>query len=360
MAAEFPEVSSTSVSPPGIPKLSTNQTRREGAPDHSEKKEEAQQKEQELWSKGTLNQAVPAESPINSNYLQEIEEALLLHKRATQEYLAMRSQCKKLEGEMMIYEIPGKEPGITDQEIARERFYAERACRRTLDIEMPFFQKYLETLPMSPEVDTLSLSSLDSYEADEEWNEAKYRKLLFQYDCGERQYAVLNQCRDLDALREPEHSTKLNKELALSREELEQRQKKGARLKEIAKAQVNFMRQRQNIVQEAVRMEQQKHQQEREEWYRLKVAQLAERTHNWTEVTKKEIGKITEAYEQEKRELQTLRAKQEQLYQEELDQKLAQETDLLQWLEQQQLHQEAILTQQKRRQKQGLPRVARR
>ena len=73
---------------------------------------------------------------------------------------------------MMIYEIPGKEPGVmTDQEIARERFYAEEVCRRTLDKEMPFFQKYLETLPMSPEVDKLSLSSLDFYEAEEQWNE---------------------------------------------------------------------------------------------------------------------------------------------------------------------------------------------
>ena len=184
---------------------------------------------------------------------------------------------------------------------------------------------------MSPEVDTLSLSSLDSYEAEEakEWNEAKYRKLLFKYDRGERQYAVLNQCRDLDVLREPECVTKLNKELALSREELEQRQKKGARMKEITKAQVNFMRQRQYIVQEAVRIEQQKHQQEREQWYRTKETELAERTHNWTEVAKKEIGKIRETYEQEKKELQALRVRQEQLHQEELDQKLAGETDLL-------------------------------
>ena len=40
-AAEFPEVISASASPPGIPKLSTDQTKRKGAPDHSEKKEEA-------------------------------------------------------------------------------------------------------------------------------------------------------------------------------------------------------------------------------------------------------------------------------------------------------------------------------
>ena len=90
------------------------------------------------------------------------------------------------------------------------------------DKEMPFFQKYMETLPLSPEVDTLSLSSLDSYEADEEWNEVKYRKLLFKYDRGERQYAILNHCQDLDVLREPERTMKLNRELALSREELEQ------------------------------------------------------------------------------------------------------------------------------------------
>ena len=301
-AAEFPEVPSASASPLGISKLSTDQSRKEETPDQNEKKEETQKKQQELTSKGALNQAVSAGTPVNSNYLQEKEQALLLHKRATQEYLAMRSQRKKLEGEMMIYKIPGKEPGVTmDQEIARERFYAEGACRRALDKEMPFFQKYLETLPMSPEVDTLSLSSLDSCEA-EEWNEAKCRKLLFKYDHGERQYAVLNRCRDLDVLREPECATELNKELALSREELEQRQKKGAQLKEIAKAQVNFMRQRQNIVQEAIRIEQQKHQQEREEWYRSKEIELAERTRNRTEVAKKEIGKIREAYEQEKKE----------------------------------------------------------
>ena len=77
-------------------------------------------------------------------------------------------------------------------------------------------------------------------------------------------------------------------------------------------------------------MVQQKHQQEREEWYRLKEVELAERTCNWTEITKREIGKIRETHEQEKRELQVLRVKQEQLYQEELDQKLAHETDLLQ------------------------------
>ena len=82
-AAEFPEVSSTSTSPLGISKLSTDQSRKEETPDHSEKKEETQKKRQELTSKGALNQAVPAGSPVNSNYLQEKEEALLLHKRTT-------------------------------------------------------------------------------------------------------------------------------------------------------------------------------------------------------------------------------------------------------------------------------------
>ena len=43
-AAEFPEVSSTSTSPLGISKLSTDQSRKEETPDHSEKKEETQKK----------------------------------------------------------------------------------------------------------------------------------------------------------------------------------------------------------------------------------------------------------------------------------------------------------------------------
>ena len=70
-AAEFPEVSSASMSPLGVSKLSTDQSRKEETPDHSEKKEEAQKKRQELTFKGALNQAVPAGSPVNSNYLQE-------------------------------------------------------------------------------------------------------------------------------------------------------------------------------------------------------------------------------------------------------------------------------------------------
>ena len=61
------------------------------------------------------------------------------------------------------------------------------------------------------------------------------------------------------------------------------------------------MRQRQNIVQEAVQMEQQKHHQEREEWYRLREAELTERVRNRNEVTKRKIGKIREMHEQEKR-----------------------------------------------------------
>ena len=94
-AAEFPEVTSASASPPSTPKLSTDQTKREGALDHSEKDEEVQQKKIELTSKEASDQTILAESLIDSNYLQRKEEALLLHKRAMQEYLAMRSQCKQ-------------------------------------------------------------------------------------------------------------------------------------------------------------------------------------------------------------------------------------------------------------------------
>ena len=89
-AAEFPD---------------TDQTKREGVQDQSEKDEHVQQKKIELTPKEASNQTVLVESPTDSNYLQRKEEALLSHKKATQEYLAMRSQRKKLEGEMMIYEI---------------------------------------------------------------------------------------------------------------------------------------------------------------------------------------------------------------------------------------------------------------
>ena len=148
---EFPEVTSASTSPPSTLKLSTDQIRKEEAPNPSKKNEELQQKKIELTPKEASNQAVPTESPIDSNYFQRKEEALLLHKKATHEYLAMRTQHKKLEGEMMVYEIPGKEPGITmDQAIARERFYAERACKRALDKEMPFFQKIYGNLTYEP------------------------------------------------------------------------------------------------------------------------------------------------------------------------------------------------------------------
>ena len=53
----------------------------------------------------------------------------------------------------------------------------------------------------------------------------------------------------------------------VSREELDQRQKKGAGLLEIAKAETHFKQQRNRIIQEAVHSEREKHQLERKEWY---------------------------------------------------------------------------------------------
>ena len=79
-AAEFSEVTSASASSSSAPKLSTDQTEREGALDHSEKGEEVQQKKIEPTSKEVSDQTMLAESLIDSNYLQRKEEALLLHK----------------------------------------------------------------------------------------------------------------------------------------------------------------------------------------------------------------------------------------------------------------------------------------
>ena len=46
----------------------------------------------------------------------------------------MRAQRKKLELDLMHYELPGKEPGnTTEQEIARERFYAKNNYEKALE-----------------------------------------------------------------------------------------------------------------------------------------------------------------------------------------------------------------------------------
>ena len=55
-AVRFPEVIPASASPPSAPKLSTDQTRKEGAPDPSEKSEKVQQKKIELTPQEMSNQ----------------------------------------------------------------------------------------------------------------------------------------------------------------------------------------------------------------------------------------------------------------------------------------------------------------
>ena len=168
-------------------------------------------------------------SPTAKDDLFANESRTQVHQRVTREYKAMRAQRKKLEAELMHYEVPGKEPGnATEQEIARERFYAKNNYEKALDRETPLFKLYLETIPSDQEDDTLSLSSLDSYEAQEDWTEPKYRKLMFKYERGQKYYSVLESCRNAEVARDPTQATACNRELMVSREELDQRQKKGA------------------------------------------------------------------------------------------------------------------------------------
>ena len=161
------------------------------------------------------------------------------------------------------------------------------------------FKLYLETVPSDQEDDTLSLSSLDSYEAQEDWTEPKYRKLLFKYERGQKYYSVLESCRNAEVARDPTQATACNRELMVSREELDQRQKKGAGLLEIAKAETHFKRQRHRIIQDAVRSEREKQQLEKKEWFLSKEREMAEKAKSWSDLTKREMERLQKAFEEE-------------------------------------------------------------
>ena len=73
---------------------------------------------------------------------------------------------------------------------------------------------------------------------------------------------------------------------------------------------------------------------------------MAEKAKGWSDLTKKEIERLQRAFEEEKLQLIALKEQKEKQHQEELDRKVAQETVLLERLEQQRLHQEAFLNRQ--------------
>ena len=65
-----------------------------------------------------------------------------------QRYQSIRKQRRRLEGELLFYELPGKEPGImTDQEAERERMMALVQQKKILDQEIPLLKKCMELAP---------------------------------------------------------------------------------------------------------------------------------------------------------------------------------------------------------------------
>ena len=88
-----------------------------------------------------------------------------------QRYQSTRRQRRKLEGELLFYELPGKEPGITtDQEAERERVMVLVQQKKILDQEIPLLKKCMELAPENSETeeDRLSEISLDHYECEKD------------------------------------------------------------------------------------------------------------------------------------------------------------------------------------------------
>ena len=112
-----------------------------------------------------------------------------------QRYQSIRRQRRKLEGELMFFELPGKEPGITtDQEAERERIMALVQHKKILDQEMPLLKKCMELAPENPESeeDHLSEISLGRYECEKDWTEPNYWRALFLYERRNKKASLLS------------------------------------------------------------------------------------------------------------------------------------------------------------------------
>ena len=137
-----------------------------------------------------------------------------------QRYQSIRRQRRKLEGELLFFELPGKEPGITtDQEAERERIMALVQHKKILDQEMPLLKRRMELAPENPEseADHLSEISLGHYECEKDWTEQTYRRALFLYERRNKKASLLSHLWDVKARRYPHQSSIFKKELSEAR-----------------------------------------------------------------------------------------------------------------------------------------------
>ena len=73
--------------------------------------------------------------------------------------------------------------------------------------------------------DGLSESSAGLYEAQEEWNEEDYRKLMINFNRNQAQYAVDRRVKEPAVQKDPENISAIEKEYSKNREHLDYRQK---------------------------------------------------------------------------------------------------------------------------------------
>ena len=277
-------------------------------------------------------------------------------KETLQRYQSIRRQRRKLEGELMFFELPGKEPGITtDQEAERERMMALVQHKKILDQEMPLLKRCMELAPENPgsEEDHLSEISVGQYECEKDWTEPTYRKALFLYERRNKKASLLSQLRDLKARRYPHQSSIFNKELSEAREIWTKAQKEGDAMLKIAKIEVDFKRKRHNLVHEAVQEERKKWEEQRVSWDKQKEEEFEERRRNWAELTEKELVRQQQIFNEEKEKWQGHMQMQEDRFKEELNRKVAREVELMENFKLQQQRQEELMRLQKEEYEKG-------
>ena len=313
------------------------------------------EKKEPLDKAGGLNKngmsGVPPSENLEQKALryQEFRETL-------QRYQSTRKQRRRLEGELLFYELPGKEPGITtDQEAERERMMVLVQQKKILDQEILLLKKCMELAPENPETeeDRLSEISLDHYECEKDWTEPTYRKALFLYERRNKKASLLSHLRDVKARKYPHQSSVFNKELSEAREKWTKGQKEGDAMLKIAKMEVDFKRKRHNLVCQAVQEERRKWKEQRVSWDKQKEEEFEERRRNWAELTEKELVRQQQVFNEEKEKWQGHMQTQENQFKEELDRKVARELELMENFKQQQQRQEELMRLQKEEYEKG-------
>ena len=155
-----------------------------------------------------------------------------------------------------------------DKEIEQAKAFISSEHKRKLKEELPYIRRYFETLPMDLEEDyndSLSESSVGSYEAREEWDEKEYRQLMLNFNRNQAKCTLDKQVKELAIQRDPGNVSAIEKEYSENMERLDYRQKRGQDLMRVAKSFADYVR-RQGNLRRTIRQEEVKKLQEGTEW----------------------------------------------------------------------------------------------